>query len=185
MYLIKNNVEFYQGGSKMSFFTFMHDSPAVDDTYSDYNQHDGFSVYDAHSGVHGFDSHGGIGDHDSHGGVEGFDAHGGIDHHHPVAFWDGNGDNHEYIDDHGMVHPIVDSHSYDDDGNFNEILNHHDPLAHSGDYHCHHFFLHNPSINPHYVHVNGYFRGDGTYVQDHLRTMPDGIEENNISFHYK
>ena len=166
----------------MGFFSFMHDSPAIDDMYADHGQHDEFSVYDSHSGVHGFDHHGGVDGFDPHGGVEGFDHHGGIDHHHPVAFWDGHGDDHAYIDDHGMTHLLPD-HSYDDDGNINEILSHHDPLLHSANYHCHPFYFHIPGVNPHLVHVQGYFRSDGTFVHDHLRTMPDGIEENNISYY--
>lgn len=29
------------------------------------------------------------------------------------------------------------------------------------------------------VHVNGYYRQDGTYVQPHVRSAPDGIKANN------
>ena len=32
------------------------------------------------------------------------------------------------------------------------------------------------------VHVNGYFKEDGTYVSPHVRTAPDGILENNLSY---
>ena len=32
-----------------------------------------------------------------------------------------------------------------------------------------------------HVHVNGYTRKDGTYVQPHYRTAPDGIKTNNWS----
>jgi hypothetical protein len=33
-----------------------------------------------------------------------------------------------------------------------------------------------------HVHVNGYYRHDGTYVQPHMRTSPDGIKTNNFSY---
>lgn len=29
------------------------------------------------------------------------------------------------------------------------------------------------------VHVNGYYRKDGTYVRSHIRSAPDGIKSNN------
>ena len=32
------------------------------------------------------------------------------------------------------------------------------------------------------VSVNGYYRSNGTYVQPHQRTAPDGIRENNYSY---
>ena len=32
------------------------------------------------------------------------------------------------------------------------------------------------------VSVHGYFRSDGTYVRPHVRTAPDGILENNLSY---
>jgi hypothetical protein len=32
------------------------------------------------------------------------------------------------------------------------------------------------------VHVNGYFRKDGTYVQPHQRSSPDGLKSNNYSY---
>ena len=31
------------------------------------------------------------------------------------------------------------------------------------------------------VHVNGYYRGNGTYVQPHYRSSPDGLRSNNWS----
>jgi hypothetical protein len=31
------------------------------------------------------------------------------------------------------------------------------------------------------VHVNGYYRGNGTYVQPHYRSDPDGLRSNNWS----
>lgn len=33
------------------------------------------------------------------------------------------------------------------------------------------------------VHVNGYYKSNGTYVQPHTRTAPDGIKNNNLSYH--
>ena len=35
---------------------------------------------------------------------------------------------------------------------------------------------------PKVVHVNGYYKKDGTYVQPHTRTAPDGIKLNNKSY---
>ena len=32
------------------------------------------------------------------------------------------------------------------------------------------------------VQVNGYYRSNGTYVQPHYRTSPDGIKYNNLSY---
>jgi hypothetical protein len=32
------------------------------------------------------------------------------------------------------------------------------------------------------VHVNGYYRQNGTYVAPHWRSSPDGIESNNWSY---
>lgn len=32
------------------------------------------------------------------------------------------------------------------------------------------------------VHVNGYYRRDGTYVQPHMRSAPDGNPYNNYSY---
>ena len=32
------------------------------------------------------------------------------------------------------------------------------------------------------VNVNGYYRSNGTYVQPHQRTAPDGIRSNNYSY---
>lgn len=32
------------------------------------------------------------------------------------------------------------------------------------------------------VHVNGYYRSNGTYVQPHIRSNPDGIKSNNYSY---
>ncbi len=32
------------------------------------------------------------------------------------------------------------------------------------------------------VQVRGYYRSNGTYVQPHIRTAPDGIKSNNFSY---
>jgi len=32
------------------------------------------------------------------------------------------------------------------------------------------------------VHVNGYYKSNGTYVAPHYRTNPDGIKWNNFSY---
>lgn len=34
------------------------------------------------------------------------------------------------------------------------------------------------------VFVNGYFRSNGTYVESHYRTNPDGIKWNNYSYRW-
>lgn len=117
-----------------------------------------------------------------------YDSHDAHDHGftdtHPVAIWDGHGDHPTIIDNHGMLHDFSSDFEYGHEGNFDTIMHHIDPLAHAHDYHCHHFELtHDHPINPHLIHIDGYFRHDGTYVNGHVRTMPDGIEENNISYH--
>jgi hypothetical protein len=40
----------------------------------------------------------------------------------------------------------------------------------------------NPYAAPATVSVRGYTRSDGTYVRPHVRTAPDGIKSNNLSF---
>lgn len=40
----------------------------------------------------------------------------------------------------------------------------------------------NPYAGPATVRVRGYTRSDGTYVRPHVRTAPDGIKSNNLSF---
>ena len=37
---------------------------------------------------------------------------------------------------------------------------------------------------PGMVHVNSYTKRDGTYVQSHYRTKPDGIKSNNLSYRW-
>lgn len=56
----------------------------------------------------------------------------------------------------------------------------HDGIIHDG--------MHMTDSSPHQatntdgvVHVNSYDRSDGTHVHEHWRTLPDGIESNNIS----
>ena len=39
-----------------------------------------------------------------------------------------------------------------------------------------------PEINGDLVEVDGYFRADGTWVEPHLRTAPDGMLANNLSW---
>lgn len=77
------------------------------------------------------------------------------------------------------------------EGNSHDILNYNDPLAHSHEYLCNPFditgkHIHVPgcghmSANPDLVHVDGYTRADGTYVEEHWRTAPDGDPTNNFS----
>lgn len=64
--------------------------------------------------------------------------------------------------------------------NINCLLCQNDPLAHAHCYHCHPFLLGDDG-RP-LVHVDGYYRSDGTYVQEHYRTAPDGDLTNNFSF---
>ena len=43
-------------------------------------------------------------------------------------------------------------------------------------------YAQNPYAAPATVQVKGYTRSDGTYVQPHTRTAPDGIKSNNKSY---
>lgn len=43
-------------------------------------------------------------------------------------------------------------------------------------------YAENPYAAPSTVQVRGYTRSDGTYVQPHTRTAPDGIKWNNKSY---
>ena len=43
-------------------------------------------------------------------------------------------------------------------------------------------YAQNPYAAPATVQVRGYTRSDGTYVQSHTRTAPDGIKWNNKSY---
>lgn len=57
---------------------------------------------------------------------------------------------------------------------FNEGVFGLDPLSQSSHYQC-------PTF-PGMTHVDSYFRSDGTLVNAHWRTKPDGIITNNFSF---
>ena len=37
-------------------------------------------------------------------------------------------------------------------------------------------------LNPELVEVEGYYRADGTWVEPHFRTAPDGIPTNNLGW---
>lgn len=107
----------------------------------------------------------------------------------------------------GLFHVVQDF-----QGNLHLVLGHDDPLLHASEYRCSSFDItggngnihepdlniHQPALphhapdhhvlkplNPELVHVDGYFRDDGTYVQEHYRTAPDGIKENNLSYRFK
>lgn len=82
---------------------------------------------------------------------------------------------------HGMAYLDTVNAPYDD-GNINDLLNYHDPLMHSSEYHCMPLHLHSMPEPPHTIIVDGYNRADGTHVQAHVRTTPDGIEYNNLSY---
>lgn len=99
----------------------------------------------------------------------------GFDTHHHIEVLDGHEDGH--FDYPGGHH--VGDYDYFDHGNFDTILHYSDPLLHSQHYHCNHLAFHNPDL----VHVDGYMKSDGTLVAGHVRTVPDGIEENNFSYH--
>ena len=43
-------------------------------------------------------------------------------------------------------------------------------------------YAQNPYAAPATVQVRGYTRSNGTYVQPHTRTAPDGIKSNNKSY---
>lgn len=97
--------------------------------------------------------------------------------------------------------PDVHSAGYDyyvvQDSNALQLLDYPDPLIHSHEYHSGLFSLDgncrecneiiddiesgNNQWGRRLVHVNPYFRDDGTFVEGHFRTAPDGIEENNFS----
>lgn len=44
------------------------------------------------------------------------------------------------------------------------------------------FAGYNPYANPNRVNVQGYYRSNGTYVQPHQRTAPNGIKSDNLNF---
>ena len=67
-------------------------------------------------------------------------------------------------------------------GNSHELLAMQNPLAHAHEYHCNPFDITGGAVNPELVYVDGYTRSDGTFVESHFRTAPDGVEENNISY---
>lgn len=67
-----------------------------------------------------------------------------------------------------------------DHGNAHCILCEVDPLVHAHNYHAHPLIFGDDG-RP-LVHVDGYTRSDGTYVEEHYRTLPDGNPYNNLSF---
>lgn len=89
----------------------------------------------------------------------------------------------------GYNHDLVyvdNGNMYYDVGNAHEMINYSDPLIHSGEYHCAPLHLHAVDLaNQPLVHVDGYVKDDGTYVHEHLRTAPNGIKEDNISYQEK
>lgn len=82
-------------------------------------------------------------------------------------------------------------------GNALQLLNYNDPLLHSHEYHSGWFSLDencpecreiindiengNNQWGRKLVHVDSYFRDDGTFVKGHFRTAPDSTESNNFS----
>ena len=83
----------------------------------------------------------------------------------------------------GLGHDLItcdDSSLFNDHGNAHCILCEVDPLVHAHNYRTSPlvFDLDGRPL----VHVDSYIKSDGTLVDSHFRTWPDGIEENNISF---
>ena len=68
---------------------------------------------------------------------------------------------------------------YSDYGNAHCILCEADPLVHAHSYHAHPL-LFGADGRP-LVHVDGYTLSDGTYIEEHYRTLPDGNPYNNLS----
>lgn len=66
-----------------------------------------------------------------------------------------------------------------DHGNAHCILCEVDPLIHAHSYHAHPLIF-GADGRP-LVHVDGYTRSDGTYVEEYYRTLPDGNPYNNLS----
>lgn len=90
---------------------------------------------------------------------------------------DGNHHDLTYVDNGNMYYDV---------GNAHEIINYSDPLIHSSEYHCAPLHLHAVDLSSQpLVHVDGYVKGDGTYVHDYLRTAPNGIKEDNLSYQEK
>lgn len=88
-------------------------------------------------------------------------------------------DNHDAFGYHGANDFCVPDYASVDNGNAHCLLCEADPLMHAHHYHCHPL-LFGEDGRP-LVHVNGYFRDDGTYVEEHFRTAPDGNPFNNFS----
>ena len=131
-----------------------------------------FDIFDHHFGGNDFTAD----DHGNHYGDGHMIVHDdGSSHHGNVVC----------IDNNLMLHQI----NHDIAPNANELLGYDDPLIHAHNYHCNHlhldhgYIVHGMIDNHHdLVHVNGYFKEDGTYVSPHVRTAPDGILENNLSY---
>ena len=45
-------------------------------------------------------------------------------------------------------------------------------------------FAYNPYANPNRVNVRGYYRSNGTYVQPHQRTAPNGTVRDNLGYRW-
>lgn len=102
-------------------------------------------------------------------------------------------DDYHYPAEMDNMHMYGDTGYLDMQGNAHEIMNYRDPLLHSAEYRCNPFDVTGGSEHQHYpgcghqwhnhkrVHVDGYVRDDGTYVEEHWRTAPDGDFSNNIS----
>lgn len=83
------------------------------------------------------------------------------------------------LDQNMAVYHDVMGMDYSDQGNAHCILCEVDPLVHAHSYHAHPLIFGDDG-RP-LVHVDGYTRSDGTYVNEHYRTLPDGNPYNNLS----
>lgn len=109
---------------------------------------------------------------------------GGYGHHDDGAYIH---DNVGHYDAHLMplgddITAFHDSGAYADHGNAHCILCKVDPLVHAHSYHAHPLIFGDDG-RP-LVHVDGYMKQDGTYVEEHYRTLPDGNPYNNLSSKY-
>lgn len=127
--------------------------------------------YDEHVASHY--SHGGHGDHHAIGLYDD-----NSNDFHPIGFHNEDSGTMVALDHEGGMHFAGGEHWL---GNIDSMLSHSDPLIHAQDYHCHHLDI-GDNINPHLVHVNSYMKSDGSIVDCHFRTAPDGILENNLSY---
>ena len=126
-------------------------------------------------------------DHNMYGDDTGFGQHddGSVGQHHVDGYINdgvGHYDAHLAPLDDNMAYYHDSGDFYADHGNAHCILCKVDPLVHAHSYHAHPLIF-GEDGRP-LVHVDGYMKQDGTYVQEHYRTLPDGDLRNNLSTKY-